>query len=284
MPAAGKTLLRFHFVLAVVCVGLTFATLAPTIALAQVVLPAPGRTSTDARTLEADERDASAVPPQRMERMLTRLSAESPQLGLLNLQEYVVVVGEAPEVSLFGTDADLSGVGYGLPSHAEILGVTRPSDFSQAAGSDALGIATASMFTALVPAAIKAVQGWFASDDGQPDRPRYAGYTGRLHIDPGQAESSTDPSAVPFYRTEGQPVFLSVRFSHDVSYGIRIVVDDQELGVFNEDAVDVPVPDALLASALPGDVHLLEVSPSSRSPLSKRVEVDVVVVVYAADH
>ena len=162
--------------------------------------------------------------------------------------------------------------------------MTRPSDFSQAAESDALGIATASMFTALVPAAIKAVRGWFAGDDGQPDRPRYAGYTGRLHIDPGQAESSQDSSAVPFYRTEGQPVSLSVRFSHDVSYGIRIVVDDQELGVFNDDAVDVPVPDALLASALPGDVHLLEVSPASRSPLSKPVEVDVVVVVYAADH
>jgi hypothetical protein len=262
----------------------TVATVALSLASvnSQVVRPDP---TTDSAPEQVDTpRDGATVPGERIERMLGRMSSErDTQLQSLNLREYVLVVGQQPEMPLFGTEPDLTGgpPAYGVPSHTEMLSVVTPSDLRQAAGSDALGIATAAL-SMLVPAAVKAVAGWFAGDDDQTPRgPRYAGYTGSFRLDDASAELSTRVSVVPFYRTASQRVSLSVTFAPQPTRGVIVTVDDQPFGVFDSDVSALRVPDELLQPGRQGDVHLLKLTRPTPAPPEDEepVEVDVVVVV-----
>ena len=247
---------------------------------AQVVRPNP---TTDSSPDQADTaRVGAAVPGERIERMLARMSSEqNPQLQFLNLREYVIVVGRQPEVSLFGTEPDLTGgpPAYGVPSHTEMLAAVTPSDIRQAAGSDALGISTAAL-SMLAPAALKAVAGWFSGDDDPTPRgPRYAGYSGSFRLDGATAEPSTRVSVVPFHRTEGQPVSLSMTFDPEPRRDVIMTVDDQPFGVFDSDVNALRVPDELLQPGRQGDVHLLKMTRPTEAPREDPVEIDVVVVV-----
>ena len=246
---------------------------------AQIVRPDPTTDSSPDRGDTA--RDGATVPGERIERMLARMSPElNPQLRSLNLREYVIVVGRQPEVSLFGTDPDLSGGarGYGPPGHTEMMAAVTPSEFRQAAGSDALGISTAAL-SMLVPAALKAVTGWFAGDDDQTRGPRYAGYTGSFRLDGAATESSTRVSVVPFHRSKDQSVSLSVTFDPQPPGGVIMTVDDQPFGVFDRDVNALRVPDELLQPDRQGDVHLLKMTRPTDASGEDPVEIDVVVVV-----
>ena len=162
-----------------------------------------------------------------------------------------------------------------------MLSVVTPSDLRQAVGSDARGIATAAL-SMLVPAAVRAVAGWFAGDDNQTPRgPRYAGYTGSFRLDDASAELSTRVSAVPFHRTAGQRVSLSATFDPQPTRGVIMTVDDQPFGVFDSDVSALRVPDELLQPGQQGDVHLLKLTRPTQAPPEDEepVEVDVVVVV-----
>ena len=247
---------------------------------AQVVRLGP---ATDSPPDQADtSRDGAAVPGKRIERMLARMSSErDPQLQSLNLREYVMVVGQQPEVSLFGTEPDLTGgaQAYGVPCHTEILAAVTPSDIRQAAGSDALGISTAAL-SMLIPSALDAVAGWFAGDDNPTPRgPRYASYTGSFRLDGAAAELSTRVSVVPFYRTAGQPVSLSATFEPEPIGGVIMTFDDRPFGVFDSDVNALRIPDELLQPGRHGDVHLLNLTRPTDATRADPVQVDVVVVV-----
>jgi len=251
---------------------------------AQIIRPDP---TTDSPPDQAHiARDGATVPGDRIERMLAQMSPDrDPQLRSLNLREYVIVVGQQPEVSLFGSEPDLTGGApqYGAPSHAEMLAAATPADFRQAAGTDSLGIATAALST-LAPAAIDAIVGWFAgADDDTPRGPRYAGYTASFRLDDSAADPSARVSAVPFYRSEGQAVSLSATFDPELTGGVIMTVDDQPLGVFDREIRDLKVPDDLLMSARQGDVHLLKLTRQSDAIQRQPVEIDVVVVVRERD-
>lgn len=241
----------------------------------------PDRT-TDSSPGQTDAARDAMVPGERIERMLAQMSSEvDPQLRSLNLREYVIVVGQQPEVSLFGTDPDLTGgpQAYGVPSHTEMLAAVTPSDIRQAAGYDALVISNAAL-SMLAPAALDAVVGWFAGDDKQTPRgPRYAGYTGSFRLAGAAAEPSARVSVVPFHRTEGQAVSLSVTFDPPPDPGVIMTVDDKPFGVFDRDVSALSVPDELLQPGRQGDVHLLKMTRQTEAPREDPVEIDVVVVV-----
>lgn len=247
---------------------------------AQVVRPDP---TTDSSPDRADAATGGAtVPGERIERMLAQMSSErDPQLRSLNLREYVIVVGRQPQVSLFGAERNLAGgaPGYGSPTHAEMLAAVTPSDFRQAAGTDAVGITTAAL-SMLAPAAIDALAGWFAGGKDQTARgARYAGYTGSFRLDGATDDPSMTVSVVPFYRTEGQQVSLSATFTPEPAGGVIMTVDDQPFGVFDRDVDELLVPDELLQPGRQGDVHLLKLTRPTDAPRSDPVQISVVVVV-----
>ena len=264
--------------------GLVTVVASPASVNAQVVRSDP---TTDSSPDHADTaRDGAAVPGERIERMLARMSSErNPQLQSLNLREYVIVVGQQPEVSLFGTEPDLTGgaPAYGVPSHTEMLAAVRPSDIRQAAGSDALGISTAAL-SMLIPSALDAVAGWFAGDDNPTPRgPRYASYTGSFRLDGAAADLSTRVSVVPFYRTAGQPVSLSATFEPEPTGGVIMTIDDRPFGAFDSDVNALRIPDELLQPGRQGDVHLLNLTRPTDATRADPVQIDVVVVVRERD-
>ena len=264
--------------------GLVTVVASPASVNAQVVRSDP---TTDSSPDHADTaRDGAAVPGERIERMLARMSSErNPQLQSLNLREYVIVVGQQPEVDLFGTEPDLTGCApaYGVPSHTEMLAAVRPSDIRQAAGSDALGISTAAL-SMLIPSALDAVAGWFAGDDNPTPRgPRYASYTGSFRLDGAAAELSTRVSVVPFYRTAGQPVSLSATFEPEPTGGVIMTIDDRPFGAFDSDVNALRIPDELLQPGRQGDVHLLNLTRPTDATRADPVQIDVVVVVRERD-
>ena len=262
----------------------TVVVMAPLSPRAQVVRPDPTTDSSPDQAHTAQ--DGATVPGERIERMLAQMSSErNPQLRSLNLREYVIVVGQQPQVSLFGTEPSLTGgaPGYGSPTHAEMLAAVTPSDFQQAAGADAVGIATAAL-SMLAPTAIDALAGWFAGDDDQTPRgPRYAGYTGSFRLDGAAADPSLRVSVVPFYRTEGQQVSVSATFEPAPAGGVIVTVDDQPFGVFDRDVDALRVPDELLQPERQGDVHLLKLTRPTDAPRAEPVQIDVVVVVRERD-
>ena len=250
----------------------------------QVVRPDPTAAASANQTDIAS--DNATVPGERIERMLARMSPElNPQLHSLNLSEYVIVVGQQPEVSLFGSEPDLGGgaPGFGPPTHLEMMATVAPSDIQAAAGADALGIATAAL-SMLAPRAIDALAGWFAGDDDPIlSGPRYAGYTGNFLLGGDDADPSTRVSVVPFYRTEGQPVSLSATFTPQPVGSVIMTVDDQPFGVFERDVVAVPVPDELLQPDRQGDIHLLKLTRPAAATREAPVQIDLVVVVREPD-
>ena len=249
----------------------------------QVVRPDPTAASAPNQTDIAS--GTATVPGERIERMLARMSPElNPQLHSLNLSEYVIVVGQQPEVSLLGSEPDLGGgaPGFGPPTHLEMMATVAPSDIQAAAGADALGIATAAL-SMLAPRAIDALAGWFSGDDDPtPNGPRYAGYTGNFLLG-ADADPSTRVSVVPFYRTEGQPVSVSATFTPQPVGSVIMTVDDQPFGVFERDVVAVPVPDELLQLDRQGDVHLLKLTRPAVATSEAPVQIDLVVVVREPD-
>ena len=212
----------------------------------------------------------------QLERMLERLQAGE-ATPLLNLDSYIVVVGRAPEVPLFGAGVDLGAdaARAGASIHSEMMAVMTPSYLRQAAGSDAAGQATA----AFVPAAVNAVAGWLGGRDvDDAAAPRFAGYTRTLQLGTGRDVVSS----MPFYQAANQPVVVSMRFAEPRPGGVEIVIDGQTLGVFDDSVDDVAVPAEVLERGRPGDVHVLEVAPAGQSP-GERADLDVAVVVYSAD-
>lgn len=249
----------------------------------QVVRPDPAAASSPNQLDRA--RNGATVPEERIERMLARMSPElNPQLNSLNLSEYVIVVGQQPEVSLLGSEPDLGGgaPAFGPPTHVEMMATVTASDIQQAAGADALGIATAAL-SMLAPRAIGALAGWFSGDGNPtPSGPRYAGYTGNFLLGGADADPSTRVSVVPFYRTEGQPVSVSATFTPQPFESVIMTVDDQPFGAFERDVVEVPVPDELLQPGRQGDIHLLKLTRPATAPEAP-LQIDLVVVVREPD-
>ena len=144
-----------------------------------------------AQSLQLDPTDPTAVDPSesqgelpvsldRIKRALDRQPPTDGRSRLLNFTEFVVVVGTAPKLPLFGDD-DLSG-GPWRSTHADMMAAARPARLDQAVGSDVLGVATAALF-ALVPPAVRAVAGWFSGNEEVRGR-GWAGYTETFVLDP----------------------------------------------------------------------------------------------------
>ena len=213
--------------------------------------------------------------------MLERLAARE-SVSLLDLNSYVVVVGLAPKLPLFGSKSDLGSetATLGMPTHAEMMAIVMPSPVAQAAGADTLGIVTATAFGRLVPLAVKAVAGWLGgNDDDEPEAARFAGYTRTIQIG-GDVDG---PSSVSFYRRGEQPVVLSMRVAESYTDGVQLEIDGHTLGVFDRSVNDMSVPDELVGPDGENGLHLLTVSPASDAVLGQPAQVDIVVVVYATD-
>ena len=211
---------------------------------AQIVLPTPTEpVAVDRATSEGE----LAVSLDRIRRALDSSAKAGPlRLRIPDVREYVFVVGEAPEVSLFG-DTDLSrGAGaVGAPTHADMVAITRPSRLDQAIGSDALGVATAAL-SKVVPRAIRAVAGWFSGDQGDRS-PRWVGYPGTFVLEPTD-EASPIVHALLFHRLDGHRVSLHTSASHPPNAGFVITVDGQEWGALEQEVADRTIPNELLLS------------------------------------
>ena len=234
---------------------------------AQVILPTATAPIVDPARLEND----LPVSLDRISRALEEIPPADGRSRWLNLTEYVIVVGEAPQISLFG-NADLSG-GPMRSMHADMMTIARPSRFDQAAGSDALGAATAAAFFKFVPPAIRAVAGWFTGDED--DRAAgWAAYTETFVL-----ESSATAHTLIFHWLEGQRVALHARLSHADTLGFRVGVDGQEWDTFDREVVDHTIPSELLRPTGTGNVHRLAVR---RAPGTAEapLRVDLMVVVH----
>ncbi len=219
----------------------------------------------------------------QLERMLERLAARE-SVSLLDLNSYVVVVGRAPKLSLFGSKSDLGleTATLGMPTHAEMMAIVMPSQVAQAGSADTLGIVTATAFGVLAPLAVKAVAGWLGgndNDDDEPEAARFAGYTRTVQIG-GDVEGA---SSVSFYRRGEQPVVLWMRVAESYTDGVQLEIDGHTLGVFEQSINDMSVPDELLGPDGDNGLHLLTVSPASDAVLGQPAQVDIVLVVYATD-
>ena len=239
---------------------------------AQVILATP----TEPVAVDRDPSQVELpVSLDRIKRGLERESTTDPsRLRLLDLTEYVVVVAEAPALSLFG-DTDLSG-GPTRGIHAEMMAVTRPSRLDQAMGSDTLGVATA----ALVGLAIRSVAGWFSGNESEDDhRPRWAGYTETFVLAPRDEASLTAPTLL-FHRLEGQRVSLHTSASHAPNAGVVIAVDGQEWGPLEQEVADRTIPNELLLPGRVGNLHSLTVGRVPGTVLEVPLTIDLLVVVH----
>ena len=218
-------------------------------------------------------------------RMLERLAARE-SVSLLDLNSYVVVVGRAPKLPLFGSKSDLgSGTAtLGMPTHAEMMAIVTPSPVAQAGGANTLGIVTATAFGVLAPLAVKAVAGWLGGNDDDEDESeaiRFAGYTRTVQLG-GDVDGDVDgASSVSFYRRGAQPVVLSMRVTESYTDGVQLEIDGHTLGVFERSINDMSVPDELLGLDGDNGLHLITVSPAFDAVLGRPAQVDIVVVVYA---
>ncbi len=248
-----------------------------------LVTVAVAQTTRDVPPTEPDLPPLVELSDAQLERMLERLAARE-SVRLLDLNSYVVVVGRAPKLPLFGSKADLAAgtAALGMPTHAEMMAVVTPSPVTQAAGADTLGIVTATAFGVLVPLAVKTVAGWLGGngdDDDEPEAVRFAGYTRTVQIG---GDVGSVPS-VSFYRRGEQPVVISMRVAESYTQGVQLEINGHTLGVFDESVNDMRVPDELLVTDGDDGLHLLTVSPVSDAVLDRPAEVDIAVVVYATD-
>ena len=181
-----------------------FAGVVAFLACTALVTVAVAQTTQDVPPTEPDLPPLVELSDAQLERMLERLAARE-SVRLLDLNSYVVVVGRAPELPLFGSKADFASgtAALGMPTHAEMMAVVMPSPVAQAGSADTLGIVTATAFGVLAPLAVKTVASWLGGgddDDGtnddDPEAVRFAGYTRTVQIG-GDVDSV--PS-VSFYR------------------------------------------------------------------------------------
>ena len=236
---------------------------------AQVVLPTP------AEHVVVDPvraQDDLPVSLDRIKRALDEPLSAGERSRWLNLTEYVVVIGEAPELSLFGGN-DLNGGPMGS-MHADMMAVARPSRVDQAVGSDALGAATTAAFFKFVPPAIRAIAGWFSGNED--DRSvGWAAYTETFVL-----ESSAAAQTLMFYCLEGQRVALHASLSHLDTSGFMVAVDGQEWDTFDRAVSDRTIPNELLLPGRVGNLHSLTVRQVRRTALEAPLTIDVLVVVH----
>ena len=173
---------------------------------------------------------------------------------MLNLTEFVVVVGTAPTLPLFGDD-DLSG-GPWRSTHADMMAAARPARLDQAVGSDVLGVATAALF-ALVPPAVRAVAGWLSGDE-EVRGPGWAGYTETFVLG-SQAETLPADRTLGFHRLGGQRVALHASVSGPEAPGFMVTVDGQQWRTFHWEVADHTVPNERLLPEPVGNMHRVTV-------------------------
>ena len=239
---------------------------------AQVIVPPP----TEPVAVDRALFDAGLpVSLDRIKRALDRTPPADGRPRLLNLTEYVVVVGKAPEISLFG-GVDLGG-GPFRSMHADMMAATRPSKLDQAIGSDGLGVATLALFQ-LVPPALRVIAGWFSGD--QDDRrPGWVAFTETLVLEPAD-QSSLAAHTLLFHRLEGQRVSFHTRTSHPPSSGFVLAVDSQEWGILEQEVADRTIPNELLQPGRVGNLHSLTVSQVPGTVMEVPLAVDLLVVVH----
>lgn len=250
------------------------------LAFAALVAGAVAQTTREVPQTEPDLPPLVELSDAQLERMLERLAARE-AVSLLDLNSYVVVVGRAPELPLFGSKADLrSGTAaLGMPTHAEMMAVVTPSPVAQAGSADTLGVVTATAFGVLAPLGVKTVAGWLrGTGDDEPEAVRFAGYTRKVRIG-----GEDGVPSVSFYRRGTQPVVVSMHVPEAYAQGVQLEINGHTLGVFDESVNDVRVPDELLVTDADNGLHLLTVAPASDAVLDRPTEVDLVVVVYATD-
>ena len=217
------------------------------------------------------------VSLDRIRRALNHTDPADERLRLLDLTEYVVVVGEAPETSMFG-DADLSA-GAGGNRHDRMLAIARPSRVDQVGGTDVLGVVTATAFATLVPPLIRAVSGWFSRAPANRSS-GWEGYTQTMVF--GTAEE-TPPieDRILFHRPAGSRVSFHARASHPPITGFIITVDGQAWSRLGHEVANRTIPDELLAQEPVGNVHSLTVTRLPDTVLVAPLSVDLLVVVHA---
>ena len=225
---------------------------------------------------QAELNDELPTSTDRIKRILDSAPAEISG-RLLDLTEYVLVVGQPPTLSLFGEENLKRGI-VGPAVHDELRAITRPSRLKDAAGADVLGIATATIFS-LAPRAVAAISGWFKTDD---ERPRWAGYTDSFIVGSRTAEAPQSNTLL-FHRLKGQRVSLHLKRLERPTARYTIVVDDQLLGIFETDISELTISAHFLQPDPLGNLHTLTVSTDPSSPQEMPFSVDVLVVVHAAE-
>ena len=217
------------------------------------------------------------VSLDRIRRALSQAAPGDERLRLLDLTEYVVVVGEAPATSMLG-DADLSAGPDGT-THDRMLAIARPSRVDQVAATDVLGVVTATAFATLVPPLIRTVTGWFSRAPAIRSS-NWEGYTQTMVF--GTAVE-TPPTAdhILFHRPAGSRVSFHARASHPTTSGFIVTVDGQEWSRLEHEVADRTIPDELLAHEPIGNVHSLAVTRLPDTVLVAPLSVDLLVVVHA---
>ena len=252
-------------------VGVAFRT---ALVAAQVLLPAAPEPGAAAPALAGGELPVSL---DRIRRALDRIGPADERLRLLDLREYVVVVGEAPETSMFGKD-DLSAGAAGS-NHTRMMAIARSSRVDQVAGSDVLGTVTAAAFVALVPPVVRTVAGWFsrAPTNQSPD---WEGYTQTM-VFGATEEAPQAEDRILFHRAGGSRVSFHARASHPTTSGFIVTVDGQEWSRLDHEVADRTIPEELLVPEPIGNVHSLTVTRLPGTVLVAPLSVDLLVVVHA---
>ena len=230
------------------------------LSMAVVVLlcASPMTAQTDTERASQERGQSSQELPvslDRIKRSLNRPPSADGESRLLELTEFVVVVGTAPELPLF-EEGDFDG-GPWSSAHAEMTAAVRPARLDQAVGSDALGVASAALF-ALIPPAIRAVGGWF-SGDADVVGPGWAGYTDTFVLG---TEEPTPPheQTLVFHRLAGQRVVFHATVSDPEAPGVLVRVDGRKWRTVHEDVAEQTMPDDLLSTEQSGDMHSLTIS------------------------
>lgn len=217
------------------------------------------------------------VSLDRIRRALNQTAPADERLRLLDLTEYVVVVGEAPEISMFG-DADLSAGADGS-RHDRMLAIARSSRVDQVAGTDVLGVVTATAFATLVPPLIRTVTGWFSRAPAMRSSD-WEGYTQTMVFGTAVETQSTEDHIL-FHRPAGSRVSFHARASHPTTSGFMVTVDGQEWSRLDHEVADRTIPDELLAHEAIGNVHSLTITRLADTVLVAPLSVDLLVVVHA---
>jgi len=157
--------------------------------------PTSAQTRPSGETADAPRQDPTTAPPPttvsmaRIRRALAlRRPTELPGVNSLGVVDRAALVDVRSTLHVVQGFTFLAGmdpfsfmdptagpVPMGGPTHRAMMSIMTPREFSEARGSDVLGIATASAFS-LVPYAVKgirAIAGWLFGDgdDGRPENP-----------------------------------------------------------------------------------------------------------------